>query len=68
MTRLLLLAAAIGFGVSGATACEEYLRSAEAQSKQTVVASADSQDAKKMSTATEAQAAADAIRVPAKAE
>lgn len=52
MTRVLLLAAAIGFTVSGAGACE-YLKSVQAKTDNTVVASIAND---KMSTAEDAKA------------
>lgn len=64
MTRVLLLAAAIGLTVSSAGACE-YKKSVQAKTDPTVVASV-SKD--KMSTAADAQAATDKVIVEEKTE
>ncbi|MCC2688688.1 MAG: hypothetical protein K0S21_1491 [Rhizobiaceae bacterium] len=49
MTKLLIMAACLGFGMSAAGACE-YLRSARADTDQTVVASVVTDEQKSMST------------------
>lgn len=64
MTRVLLLAAAIGLTVSSAGACE-YLKSVQAKTDPTVVASISND---KMSTAEDAQASADKVIVEEKTE
>lgn len=49
MTKLLIMAACLGFGMSAAGACE-YLRSAKADTDKTVVASVVTDEQKSMST------------------
>jgi hypothetical protein len=64
MTRVLLLAAAIGLTVSAAGACE-YQKSVQAKTDSTVVASVSND---KMSTAADAQVSGDKIVVEEKTE
>lgn len=64
MTRVLLLAAAIGLTVSSAGACE-YQKSVQAKTDPTVVASIANE---KMSTAEDVQASGDKVTVEEKTE
>ncbi len=64
MTRVLLLAAAVGLTVSSAGACE-YLKSVQAKTDPTVVASISSDN---LSTAEDAQATGDKVLVEEKTE